>query len=162
MLFRSGKDNIIRNNIFAFNKLSQLQLTKVEDHLSFSFVNNIIYFEEGLLYMDMIKGAWLNAQTVIDSNCFWDVRTINPNFLGYNFNEWKRLGKDKHSIVADPAFVNPKGFDFRFRNMDVVKKIGFKPFDYSRAGVYGDLDWKTKAILSDHLIKQFTELSNVD
>ncbi|MRY74768.1 right-handed parallel beta-helix repeat-containing protein [Parabacteroides distasonis] len=157
-----GKDNIIRNNIFAFNKLSQLQLTKVEDHLSFSFVNNIIYFEEGLLYMDMIKGAWLNAQTVIDSNCFWDVRTINPNFLGYNFNEWKRLGKDKHSIVADPAFVNPKGFDFRFRNMDVVKKIGFKPFDYSRAGVYGDLDWKTKAILSDHLIKQFTELSNVD
>ena len=46
--------------------------------------------------------------------------------------------------------------------MNVVKKIGFKPFDYSRAGVYGDLDWKAKAILSDHLIKQFAELSNVD
>lgn len=153
-----GKENVIRNNIFALNKLSQLQLTKVESHLSFSFVNNIVYFEEGLLYMDMIKGAWMNAQTVIDHNCFWNVRTKNPDFLGYSFSEWKKLGKDKHSVVADPIFVNPQEFDFRFRNMNVVKKIGFKPFDYTRAGVYGDPVWKAKAKLPDCLIKQFAEL----
>ena len=157
-----GKENIIRNNIFALNKLSQLQLTRVEDHLSFSFVNNIVYFNDGLLYMDMIKGAWQNAQTVIDRNCFWDVRTKNPDFQGHSFSEWKKLGKDKHSIVADPAFVNPRDFDFRFRNTKTVKKIGFKPFDYSQAGVYGDPQWKAKAILPDSLIKQFTERCHFD
>ena len=157
-----GKENIIRNNIFALNKLSQLQLTRVEDHLSFSFVNNIVYFDDGLLYMDMIKGAWQNAQTVIDRNCFWDVRTKNPDFQGHSFSEWKKLGKDKHSIVADPAFVNPRDFDFRFRNTKTVKKIGFKPFDYSQAGVYGDPQWKAKAILPDSLIKQFTERCHFD
>lgn len=155
-----GKENIIRNNIFALNKLSQLQLTKVEGHLSFSFVNNIVYFEEGLLYMDMIKDAWLNAQTVIDYNCFWDVRAKKPDFHDMSFSEWRKLGKDKHSIIADPAFVNPKSFDFRLQNTRVANQIGFKPFDYSKAGVYGERDWMKKAILPNELIKQFTGIAS--
>lgn len=153
-----GKENVIRNNIFALNTLSQLQLTRAEDHLSFSFTNNIVYFDQGVLYMDMAEDAWLKARTVIDRNCFWDVRIKNIDFQGYSFDEWKKLGKDKHSIIADPLFMNPKCFDFRFRSERVVRKIGFKPFDYSRAGVYGDPDWKMKAILSDNLIKHFTEI----
>jgi hypothetical protein len=40
----------------------------------------------------------------------------------------------------------------------VAKKIGFKPFDYSRAGVYGDQEWKMKAVLTDELKEQFDAL----
>ena len=46
-------------------------------------------------------------------------------------------------------------FDFRFKSTKVTKKIGFKPFDYSRAGVYGDQVWKEKAILSKELEDKF-------
>ena len=150
-----GKGNVIRNNIFAFNKLSQVQFTKVENHLSFYFVNNIIYYNQGLLYMDMIKDAWIKGHIVIDHNCFWNSNMKKIDFLGMDFEKWKKLGKDKHSIIADPKFKDPMRFDFRFQNMKVVRKIDFKPFDYSRAGVYGDQDWKDKSVLSDELIKRF-------
>ena len=44
-----GRDNIIRNNIFAFAKEGQLRLSKAEEHpekkhMSFTFKNNIVYF----------------------------------------------------------------------------------------------------------------------
>ena len=153
-----GKENVIRNNIFAFNKLSQLQFTKVEDHLSFSFTNNIVYFDRGLLYMDMAKDSWMNGNIILDSNCFWNTNTRDIDFHGMGFKEWKRLGKDKHSIIADPMFVNPEIFDFHFKKTSVIHKIYFKPFDYLRAGVYGDVSWKNKAILPNDLIKRFDEI----
>lgn len=153
-----GKDNIIRNNIFALNLLSQLQLTRVEDHLSFTLSNNIIYYNEGLLYMDMGKDAWKKAQTVIDKNCFWNTTTKNIDFQGGSFSDWKKLGKDKHSIIADPLFKDPENFDFRFKSTRIAKKIGFKPFDYSKAGVYGDREWKDKAKLSKNLERKFDEV----
>ena len=76
-------------------------------------------------------------------------------FHGLSFSEWKKLGKDKHSIIADPMFVDPMNFDFRFKNTKTAKRIGFKPFDYSRAGVYGNREWKEKALLSKDLEDKF-------
>ena len=154
-----GKENTIRNNIFAFNKNSQMQLTRVEDHLSFSFTRNIIYFDSGLLYQNMGKDAWIKAKTELDYNCFWDKRSSEPDFLGMNFAAWKKLGKDRNSLVADPQFVDAEQFDFRFSNDRVIRKIGFKPFDYTRAGVYGDDEWKAKAELSAALLKKFDEVT---
>jgi len=155
-----GKENIIRNNIFAFNLLSQLQFTRVEEHLSFSFTNNIVYYNTGDLYMNMGKDAWLNAQTVIDKNCFWDRRTKTPDFVGMSFSEWQKRGKDPHSIIADPLFVDPDHFDFRLSGKRVARKIGFKPFDYSKAGVYGSDEWTEKALLSAVLMQQFDQVTD--
>lgn len=150
-----GKENVIRNNIFALNLLSQLQFTRVEEHLSLSFTHNIVYYDEGLLYMSMGKDAWLNADVNIDYNCYWDTRTRTPDFHGMPFAEWKQKKRDQHSIIADPLFVNPQQFDFRFRNRSVAKKIKFEPFDYSQAGVYGSQEWINKAKMSDKLAGEF-------
>ena len=133
-----GKENIIRNNIFANNMKAQLQATRVEEHLSFTFSNNIIWFNTA----DLLSNNWNKIQIQSDKNCYWDARTKDIRFSNQSFAEWQKSGKDVHSIIADPGFTNPSAFDFRIKNKAVSRKIGFKEFDYSQAGVYGSEEWK--------------------
>ena len=58
---------------------------------------------------------------------------------------WHKLGHDQHSIIADPLFVDAEHHDYRLQPNSPALKIGFKPFDYSQAGVYGDASWIEKA-----------------
>ena len=74
-----------------------------------------------------------------------------------NFNEWQKSGKDIHSVIADPGFVNPAAFDFRLKNPSTLKKIGFVPFDYSKSGVYGSEAWKNLARFDEVISKQYDE-----
>ncbi len=148
-----GKENMIRNNIFALNKRSQLQATRIEDHTSLIFINNIIYYGKGTL----LSSNWNKFNVESDYNCYWDTRKKEPDF-GMALKDWRKGGKDIHSVFADPGFVNPEAFDFRFRSLAVAKKIKFKPFDYSKAGVYGSDDWKKKATMDPELAKKFDEI----
>ncbi|GAB3928677.1 right-handed parallel beta-helix repeat-containing protein [Larkinella terrae] len=150
-----GKDNLIRNNIFADNIKAQLQATRVEPHRSFLFTNNIIYYKTGTL----LSSNWAKFNLLADQNCYWDPRSKNELMFGkQTVQEWQQSGKDQHSIIADPGFVNPEAFDFRLANTDVVQKIGFKPFDYSQAGVYGTIAWKNKARLDSAVAQEFDEM----
>jgi hypothetical protein len=146
-----GRENIIRNNIFALNIRGQLQATRIEEHRSISFTNNIIYFDKGSLLVN----NWSKFNLLTDFNCYWDTRTKDILFTDKSFKEWQKDGKDTHSIIADPLFVNPAEFDFRFKNQSVVKKIKFVPFDYSRAGVYGSEEWKKLAEFDPELAARF-------
>jgi len=146
-----GKENIIRNNIFANNMKAQLQATRVEEHLSFTFSNNIIWFNMG----DLLSNNWNKIQIQSDKNCYWDARTKDIRFSKQSFAEWQKSGKDVHSIIADPEFVNPSAFDFRIKNKTACRKIGFKEFDYSQAGVYGSEEWENLGTFDSETAKQF-------
>jgi hypothetical protein len=146
-----GKENIIRNNIFAMNIRGQLQATRIEEHRSISFTNNIIYFDKGSLLVN----NWSEFNLKSDYNCYWDTRTTDIRFKDRSFADWQKAGKDPHSVIADPHFVNPAAFDFHFKSLSVAKKIKFIPFDYSQAGVYGSDDWKKLAESDQELSKKF-------
>jgi hypothetical protein len=148
-----GKDNIIRNNIFAFNIRSQLQATRIEEHRSLSFTNNIVYFDRGTL----LSSNWHKFNVNSDYNCYFDTRG-EISFAGQSLPEWKKAGKDLHSVTADPFFVDPAKFDFRLRNLSTARKIRFKPFDYSKAGVYGDEEWLKLAQFDPELERKFNEV----
>jgi Right handed beta helix region len=148
-----GKENIIRNNIFANNMKAQLQSSSVEEKLSFSFTKNIVWFSTG----DLISSQWDKSNIQSDYNCYWDTRTKDIRFKKRSFDEWKKTGKDVHSIIADPGFANPSDFDFRIKNKMVLLKTGFKEFNYSLAGVYGTEKWKKLAIFNPVIAKQFDE-----
>ena len=56
-------------------------------------------------------------------------------FANFNFPQWQqKFGQDQHSIVADPLFVAPEKDDFRLKENSPALKLGFKPFDMSKAG----------------------------
>jgi hypothetical protein len=146
-----GKENTIRNNIFAANIKGQLQATRVEDHLSFNFTNNIVWFNSGSL----LTSQWSKVKLNADSNGYWDTRNKDVRFDKLSFTEWQASGKDQKSVIADPEFANPLQFDFRIQNKSLLKKIGFKSFDYSRAGVYGDEKWKKLAESDPAMVKAY-------
>src|SRR5256714_15485853 len=65
-----GETNSVWNNVFAFGRDQQLQRTRVEPHLSFSFETNIIYFDSG----DLLAGDWSLDSYQMDRNLYFDTR----------------------------------------------------------------------------------------
>jgi len=136
-----GKENTIRNNILAFSKLHQVQATRVEEHLSFTFEKNLVFWETGSL----LAGPWTQVKVNMDKNCYWNAAGQDVTFVGMSLEQWRQKGHDLHSVIADPGFVDAKKLDFRLKPDSPAIKIGFEPFDYTRAGVYGEAAWIAKA-----------------
>ncbi len=136
-----GKENVVRNNILAFSKLYQVQATRVEDHLSFTFENNIVYFDSGVL----LSGRWDQVKHQSGKNCFWHAGGEDVTFLGHSLADWQAAGHEQGSIIADPLLTDPQEGVFRLKPESPALKLEFKPFDYTEAGVYGDAAWIKKA-----------------
>jgi parallel beta-helix repeat protein len=137
-----GKENVIKNNIFVDSKLHQIQRTRAENHLSFTFENNIIYYHTGKL----LDGQWKDGHFAMKHNIYWNAS--DPKAITFNnlsFAEWQKTGQDTDSQITDPQFIDPAKGDFHLKPTSPALKLGFKPFDYSKAGVYGDEAWKKLA-----------------
>ena len=145
-----GKGNTVRNNIFGGQIRTQLEASRVEEHESFRFTNNIVWFNSGRL-----GGiAWDKVRILTDHNCFWDARGEAIHIADIPFAKWQQTGHDVHSIVADPGFTPEKG-NFVVKNRSVLRKTGFVPFDYTQAGVYGAPAWRERAQLDAALTEAF-------
>ncbi|HQI28528.1 MAG TPA: right-handed parallel beta-helix repeat-containing protein, partial [Sedimentisphaerales bacterium] len=136
-----GKENIIRNNILVNSLMHQIQATRVEEHLSFTFEKNLVFWETGPL----LAGPWTQLKVNMDNNCYWNAAGKDVTFVGMSLEQWRQKGHDLHSVIADPGFVDTKNLDFRLKPDSPAFKIGFEPFDYTQAGVYGDPAWTAKA-----------------
>ena len=138
-----GKENIVRNNIFAFSQEGQIAVTRAEPHLSFTFERNIVYWDGGQLlgYSGWKAGSKVN----LSSNLYWRVNGQPFDFAGKTWEQWRASGRDAGSLIADPLFVAPEKRDFRLKPDSPAARIGFQPFDYTKAGVYGDRAWRALA-----------------
>ncbi len=125
-----GRENVVRNNIFAFNRESQVMRTRAEPHLSFTFERNIVYFDSGVL----LGSNWTGDQFKLNRNVYFDVRGGEMHFAGKTLKEWQQQGQDTESIVADPGFINAGNFNFALRPGSPARKLGFQPIDLSTVG----------------------------
>jgi len=132
-----GRENVIRNNILAVSKLCQIRATRVEKHLSFTLKNNIVYYRTGSL----LHGPWTKIKVKMENNCYFNAAGGDVKFAGMDLKAWQARGHDAGSIIADPGFVDPDKLDFRLKDNSPALKTGFKPFDYTKAGVYGSDAW---------------------
>ncbi len=145
------KEVTVRNNIFAFGRLQQLSRSRVEPHKSFYFENNIVYWKEG----ELLDNKWrdqpysfyfhpknksgkreVTSTFDMDWNVYYNpaLSVDEADFNGLSFEEWKKLGKDEHSLYTDPLFVDPGNYDFRLKSESPAFDLGFKPIDMSTVG----------------------------
>jgi parallel beta-helix repeat protein len=148
-----GKNNTIRNNIFAFAGICQVQCTRVEKHLSFVFENNIVVFDTGMV----LKGPWSKINIGMDYNIYWNTKKSHYDFAGMSFSKWQQTGHDRNSLITDPCFADADNFNFKITDKSNSDKINFVPFDYSKAGVYGEKEWIKKARLPKVTITAFNK-----
>lgn len=135
-----GKHNTIRNNILAFSRPHQIAVTRVENHLSLTFENNIVLWDTG----KAIGYQAEKARVDYGSNLWWNL-SGEVDFKGKTHKDWLDLGKDVGGMVADPKFVDVEKRNFRLQEDSPAEKIGFVPFDFDKAGVYGEEAWKQRA-----------------
>jgi len=120
-----GKNNTLRNNIFALSQEAQIARTRKEDHFTLAFERNIVYWKEGKL----LSGNWDGDQFRWEKNLFW-----NPAGTKGLPEAWKEKGLDKESVIADPLFVDPDKGDFTLKPDSPALKLGFQPIDVSKVG----------------------------
>ena len=132
-----GRENIVRNNIFAFAETEGISRCREEDHISFYFRQNIVYSD----HPRVLNRRWSNGNYEIDNNIYWNTSGEKLDFAGMSFEEWQAKGNDRNSIIADPQFKDPSSFDFGLNPGSPAQQIGFKPIDTSSIGLYGESEW---------------------
>ncbi|MEY3548539.1 MAG: hypothetical protein RLZZ552_906, partial [Verrucomicrobiota bacterium] len=133
-----GKDNVIRNNVFAFSEEYQVKRSRAEDHLSFTFEKNIIVFDRG----ELLGSNWTGttANFLNKDNVYWDSsgRPVTFTDKKLPLAEWQKKGQDLGSLVADPLFADAARRDFRLKPGSPALALGIKSIDVAAMGVLRD------------------------
>jgi hypothetical protein len=135
-----GKENLIKNNIFALSTRFQLEGTKPEAHISFYFQRNIVFWNNDSPLIGGCHSAEIPCKInfLMDHNVYWN-GTKRPAVFpgGRSFEQWREMNQDRHSLVVDPLFVDPNNGNFQLKPGSPVVAVGFTPFDPMLAGKQG-------------------------
>jgi hypothetical protein len=145
-----GRENIVRNNIWAFGGEGIVALSRPADHVSFNLTRNIMLGDNQPIYAGGY--AWkVDQGKVLETslNLVWDVtrkdKTVAASSKtrgtdsdlaehGVNWSDWQKAGYDTHSVMADPKFADPANGDFTLAEDSPALALGFKPIDLSEIG----------------------------
>ena len=140
-----GRENTIRNNIFAFGRgEAQITLSRGEEHVSFTFEKNIVITKDKPIFMNGYGADFKKDIIRSDSNLFWSVNSDGKVGMAVKWGapkeklsltEWRKIGRDLHSLFENPGFRNVAKCDFRLQNNSPALKTGFVPFELNEAGV---------------------------
>ena len=148
--FHVGNEN---NHDRYFHNITVMSIAnrKPENALSFRMGLNGGYGEIYTLISPPYWGPWLEE---IDYNCFYNElggkyvaraqyrwEYDNKKVLRkekFSLDEWQELGFDRHSVFADPLFVDSENNDYRVRPESPALKVGFKNFEMGKWGLTDD------------------------
>ena len=116
--------NMLRRNIFYYHKVESNLMRLSELPLDYTVSDYDLAYHFGLPlrieYSQSVKKE-ANPKSPDTPTDQW------PTW-------WQAQGQDRHSIVADPLFVDPEHDDYRLRPESPALKLGFRPIRSRRSG----------------------------
>jgi len=78
--------------------------------------------------------------------CFCPYQGTGPNGKHFSrrvtLDEWRRMGLDAHTQLADPLFVDREHHDYRLKPDSPALALGFQPIDTSEIGLREDFPYR--------------------
>lgn len=161
VMVHGGQDNIIENNIIVDGTSGQLQLAPIDSLTSGRTPghpdtgmwlmtgtvirrNIISYNGASAPYIQGKKYDQCLAEC--DTNLLWPgqgpIRSTSVKAAAgeSEWDAWRQLGYDRHSVVADPLFVAPEKDDYRLRTDSPALALGFQPIPVDQIGLYASAE----------------------
>lgn len=142
-----GRENTVRNNIFAFATDGLVALNRAEDHLAFTFERNISITDGPPVYSGGYRCTLDDPHFTADLNLLWQTDGLSPtsrNGGGEGCDEadtarvamdaLQALGYDCHSLVADPQCADLAARDFTLAPDSPAFTLGFTAIYMSDIG----------------------------
>ncbi len=129
-----GRDNIVRNNIFAFGGNGAFRITRNEEHNSLFLENNILVTDDAVMYWETCNKDWF-----VDNNNLYFDYSRKLVYSGESTKYGHRLGIPcmvergyyNNAVFANPLFKDAVNRDFTLAENSPALDTGFVPFDYN-------------------------------
>ena len=134
----SPKNNRVENNIFVSSSGNQVDLRMGSGARGNRFLRNVIYYTNKNAALLAARPSARETIAECDYNLYYLAaeQPVHVRGIGAGtFAEWRKLGFDEHSLIADPLFVDLAGGDFRLQPESPAYKLGFRPIDIERIGL---------------------------
>lgn len=149
----------------AYPELANIADTHPEEMSRVRFLRNIVYYTaEGTEWIRRERGAGWGGENCMalystrqrpedfavnewDYNLIYaaaglelriDLNLTTEGHSLLTWDQWRERGKDQHSQLGDPLFVDPANNDFRLRPNSPALALGFKPIPVEKIGPYQD------------------------
>ncbi len=123
-----GKDNLIKNNIFAFSDDGQLLITRHEEHNSLYLYNNILVSENEAMYKTAVEKDWFTD----NGNIYWDYENEEKIFSDDDISvkKMQKRGYYNNAVISDPNFRAAEKRDFRLNSDSPAFNTDFEAWEY--------------------------------
>ena len=122
----------VQNNIFAAMKYQVLTPGRTDLGRGQTFERNLVWFDRDNLKADV---DWDPLLTATKKNLVWNAGAGGVRWHKGSLAKENAVGRWLESVEVDPLFRDPRGGDFTLREDSPAFALGFKPFDWRRAGV---------------------------
>ena len=125
-----GRENIMRNNIFALNHEHELMRTR-QKIISHSHSKTTSSTSIRAMFLDRTGAAATSSFVIISTTT---LAGSEIQFVNKSFDQWKAAGQDLGSLIADPRFKNINAYNFHLQPNSPATSMGFRQFDLSTLG----------------------------
>lgn len=146
---KTGRENIVRDNLFAYGELGQVSLAVPEAHVSATLTNNVLVGRGAPAFVGAPGSAPVEQLSLrSDLNLIWD--ETGPAILAANLREpappgapggvdaaddaWRALGRDTHSVISDPGLHLEADGRLTLTDGDAARQVGFRPWSHRPPG----------------------------